>query len=228
MYLLILSLGLALSLLFILCSTTAGEWAKTASGEDFLMEEDGQGQDKLIMFATEANIKLLCEAETIYVDRTFQTCPRLFYQIFTIHAFKNGKQFPLVYALLPNKSRATYARAFELVKQKAQSLQVSLQPRITLSDFELAIKQAVELSFPTTEFRGCYYHFSQALMRKFQNLGLQVDYRQDEDANRFLRRTAALAFVPVRFVRLAWQAIEAAAPPLPRIQEFVQYFEDTW
>ena len=45
-------------------------------------------------------IKLLCEAQTFYVDGTFQTCPRLFYHIFIIHAFKNVRQFPLVYAVL--------------------------------------------------------------------------------------------------------------------------------
>ena len=72
-----------------------GGWTKTPSGEDFLMAKDGQGEDRLIMFATEVNIKLLCEAQTIYVDGTFQTCPSLFYQIFTIRAFKNGRQFPL-------------------------------------------------------------------------------------------------------------------------------------
>ena len=65
-------------------------------------------------------------------------------------------------------------------------------------------------------------------MRKFQNIGLQVAYREDANVNRFLRRTAALAFVPIRFVRLAWQAIKVAAPQLPRIQEFIRYFEDTW
>ena len=162
------------------------------------------------------------------MDGTFQTCPRLFYQIFTIHAFKNGKQFPLVYSLLPNKSRDTYVRLFDVVKQKAISLHENFEPDIILSDFELAIKQAVELSFPVTEFRGCYYHFSQALMRKFQNLGLQVAYREVQEVNQFLRRTAALAFVPVRYVRLAWQALKANAPDQPRMEEFIRYFEDTW
>ena len=42
-----------------------GEWTKTASGEDFLMAEDGQGEDRVIMFATDVNIKLLCEAQTM-------------------------------------------------------------------------------------------------------------------------------------------------------------------
>ena len=53
-----------------------GEWTKTASGEDFLMAEDGEGEDRLVIFATEVNIKLLCEAQTIYVDGTFQTLPQ--------------------------------------------------------------------------------------------------------------------------------------------------------
>ena len=55
-------------------------------------------------------------------------------------------------------------RASELAKQEADSFQVSLEPQIILSDFEFATKQAVELWFPTTDFRGCYYHFSQALI----------------------------------------------------------------
>ena len=34
------------------------------------------------------------------------------------HAFKNGRQFPLVYCLLPGKSHAVYLRALEIIKQK--------------------------------------------------------------------------------------------------------------
>ena len=43
-----------------------------------------------------------------------------------------------------------------------------------------------------------------------------------------MRKTAALAFVPRRYVQLAWQAVKAKAPQLPRIQEFMAYYEMTW
>ena len=99
---------------------------------------------------------------------------------FLCHGFKNGKQFPLVYALLPDKSRQTYSRLLELVKRKTVSLELNLSPSKFLGDFELAIKQAVDLCFPLADFKGCYFHFSQALMRKFQALGLQVACRSDE------------------------------------------------
>ena len=183
----------------------------------------------MIVFGTKENLRLLCEVDTIYVDGTFRTCPTLFYQIFSLHGFKNGKQFPLVYALLPDKTRQTYSRLFELVKQKVVSFGLSLDPSKFLGDFELAIKQSVDLTFPLAEFKGCYFHFTQALMRKFQTIGLQVAYRSDEEAKQFLRKTAALAFVPTKFVRLAWQGIKASAPShLPRIEEFIEYFESTW
>ncbi len=57
---------------------------------------------------------------TTYTDGTFKTCPRLFYQIFTIHAFFHGQQFPLVYCLLPSKSREVYNRMFDILKTALQ------------------------------------------------------------------------------------------------------------
>ena len=63
-----------------------GEWTQTIAGEM-------DGDDKIIIFSTDANIRHLSEADKIYIDGTFQTCPRLFYQIFTVHAFINRKSF---------------------------------------------------------------------------------------------------------------------------------------
>ena len=90
-----------------------GRWQLTLSREQFLIREDGE----MLIFATEENLRHLAEAETIYVDGTFEVCPRLFYQVFTINAFLHGQQFPLVYGLLPSKSRDSYNRFFMAVKQ---------------------------------------------------------------------------------------------------------------
>ena len=124
----------------LLCVTSRGdvhfndEWVKTPSGESFLIAEDKDGDDKLIIFGTDKNIELLCESDAIYVDGTFQTCPKLFYQIFIMHAFKHGKQYPLIYAFLPNKQRCTYERAMNLVRQKADVLQLTLNPQTVVGD----------------------------------------------------------------------------------------------
>ncbi len=70
-------------------------------------------------------------------------------------------------------------------------------------------------------------HYCQCL-RKIQQIGLQVAYQEESSLNRFVSKTAALAFVPQRFVRIAWHAVKAEAPSLPRVQEFIAYFEETW
>ena len=80
-----------------------GEWTQTFSGERFLLTENGE-RDKIIIFSTTENLNSLASADDVFVGETFHTCPQLFYQIFTIHATRYGRHFPLVYCLLPSKS----------------------------------------------------------------------------------------------------------------------------
>ena len=56
-----------------------GEWTQTARDEDFLLVDTGRNdQNRLVPFATVGNIEKFCEAETIYIDRTFKASPKLF------------------------------------------------------------------------------------------------------------------------------------------------------
>ena len=53
-------------------------------------------------------------------------------------------------------------------------------------------------------------------------------HQNDEDVKKFIRKCIALAFVPIRFVRIAWQGLKAGHPAIPRMDEFISYMEDTW
>ena len=134
-----------------------GEWSIKYAEERFLMTGDGEGNDKIIIFSTAANLKHLSQSDKIYVDGTFQTCPKLFYQIFTLHSMKHGKQFQFAYCLVPGKSHGIYLRAFELVKQKSRTLECIMSPAEILTDFELAIIKAIELTFPSSQVNGCFF-----------------------------------------------------------------------
>ena len=50
----------------------------------------------------------------------------------------------------------------------------------------------------------------------------------DPVTRRFIHKAAALAFVPLAFVRVAWISIEADAPGIPEADEFLHYFKATW
>ena len=59
-------------------------------------------------------------------------------------------------------------------------------------------------------------------------LGLEERYKNDLDTQSFIQKTTALAFVPLSFIRIVWDAIKADAPPLPEADDFVKYVESTW
>ena len=104
------------------------------------------------------------------MEERFEITPCLFYQIFTIHAFKHGQQFPIVY---------TYNRCISILKEEAQDKGLQLLPHKIVVDFELDLMQAVKLQFPMANIQGCFYHYSQCILRKVQKPGLQATYRED-------------------------------------------------
>ena len=183
------------------------------------------------MFTTEQNLNTLSAAEMFaHCDGTFSICPCLFYQLFTIHCFKHGKLFPMVYFLLPNKRRVTYNNAFLLLKEVSQNYGFTLMPTYVKPDYELALVQSLQISFPNCTFKGCYYHFAQAIWCKVQNLGLASAYRDTQsDTNKFFRKVISLPFVPVSFVRMAWGGLKLQSMPSGQAyDDFVVYFEGIW
>lgn len=57
----------------------------TANNENFLLFDNGATDRRIIVFATDANIRFLKECGEWYLDGTFRICPPLFSQIYTIH-----------------------------------------------------------------------------------------------------------------------------------------------
>ena len=116
---------------------------------------------------------------------------------------KQGQTFPMVYALLPNKQRQTFSRTWMLLKYAMMTLGLNLSPATVVSDFELAIIQAVSLNFQQATHRGCYYHFMQALWRKVQSLGLALCYMSsDPTLKHFVKKMAAISFCPLPLLGL--------------------------
>ena len=71
---------------------------------------------------------------------------------------------------------------FMMVKEAAFNLKLVWisTPSSVLSNFEQALINALQLNFPTAEHRDCYYHYSQAIWQKVQDLGLQELYRSED------------------------------------------------
>ena len=89
---------------------------------EVILAEEG-ADDEIILLGTQSNLPHLAEADCLYMDGTFQTCPCFYYQIFII---KYGQTFPMVYALLPNKQQAISNRMFMMMKEATLNLGLKL------------------------------------------------------------------------------------------------------
>ncbi|RWS06458.1 uncharacterized protein B4U80_07347, partial [Leptotrombidium deliense] len=136
---------------------------------------------------------------------------------------------PAIYALLPNKTDATYTRMLNVLKEKIPSL----NPISILTDFEIAAQNAFKTVFPHVEIRGCFFHFSQAFYRQIRaNRELNVLHDSENLENALhIRQLVALAFVPITDVSSSFSMLldtdfyrtnEEILMPL------LDYFESTW
>ena len=76
-----------------------GRWAQTTQHQAFLLFDEQNGNDRIICFCSEEDLQQMCDSDVLYMDGTFNTAPRMFAQLYTIHGFLQGKQMPLAYAM---------------------------------------------------------------------------------------------------------------------------------
>lgn len=200
------------------------EYKTACSGELFLQYDSGPEDNRLLIFSTKRNLQLLARSEHWYADGTFKTVPLLFYQLYTIHGFKDKISIPLVYALLPNKSEETYVTLLQQLKL----LEPAVSPQSITIDFETAMMNACRRVFPDASQRGCFFHFSQCILRSIQNHGLKKRYESDANFALNMKILAAIAYVPTIHVTAVFEQLCDKGVFPPESQEVVDYFEDTW
>ena len=84
---------------------------KTSQGENMIQINDRDSG--IIIFSTTTNLSLLCDRNSvIFGDGTFDTCPKNFQQLYTIHAYQHHQYIQCAFCLLPSKSEETYRQMF--------------------------------------------------------------------------------------------------------------------
>lgn len=203
-------------------------YSETVNGRRFFLFRGEQQGRHTLCFATDQHLRLLSEAEHIFVDGTFFTCPNLFYQILTISVEKHNKHIIVAFLFLPGKSQADYTFAFNMLLRQLERRDLRVSLESTRTDFELALIAALRAVFTPTQQRGCHFHFGQAVWQNAKRCGLSTLYKRNENVCIFIRKTVALAFVSLTLVRTVWGGLAATAPQLPQVAAFVEYFNTTW
>ncbi|RNA04768.1 hypothetical protein BpHYR1_024093 [Brachionus plicatilis] len=139
--------------------------------------------------------------------------------------------YPACYILLQNKERETYVQALTNLKEIFTRNNCSIVLQRTLSDFELAMIQAISFEFENVKIYGCEFHFNQAIMRYlFNKCNKQALYFNDYNFKQLIRKFSALALDPLKDVQTGWNVILNTLPAIlgSDLLKFIKYFVNTW
>ena len=189
------------------------------------MIDDGD-VDKILVFCTTKFFRLMCSSDTLIMDGTFSSVPKLFCQLYSIHTLINKTMITLLYALLPDKSSRTYARLFRLLQDKATDLELVLSPQRFLIDFEYSVITVLKTLFPASKVSGCCFHFNQSLFRRLCSLGFEKLYSSSGTAHETFKRVMALPYLRTEDTDSAFAEIKQQSSD--DLEPFFSYFEETY
>lgn len=140
--------------------------------KDFLVAESG-GVNKILIFMLNDCKNALQSMNLFFVDGTFFSIARPFYQLYTIHADIGSTAdktviVPIIFVLLPDKCQSTYVHMFEMIKDNIPEF----QPKKIKIDLETAAINAIKEVFPLVDISGCFFHFHKALWKKGKQTGV--------------------------------------------------------
>ena len=195
--------------------------------EDFSRADVCVHERRHLIFASSKQLSQLARAKQWYPDGTFKLCRHPFSQLFTINAFvckeDQVKQVPLVFVLMYGRKKSDYKKILKKVLELIPTPNVQ---RITI-DFEKGLWQAFRLVLPGIEVKECLFHWTQAVWKKVQQLGLQTAYSDNKAINSFIRKLMALPFLSHETITAMFEHLANLATT-PTLQELVLYIQNTW
>jgi hypothetical protein len=192
---------------------------------NMVLYDSGVGPDRLIILGCDDLLDGLARSELWIADGTFKVLPSMFFQLYSIHfELQPGMNPGAIYCLLPNKQRAVYDRVMEQLKM----LVPAANPRRILVDFESAAMSSFAAAYPNATVAGCYFHLTQSIVRKVQELGMKTDYESDDTLRVAVRCLSALSLVPEADVSDAYDILADNMPDHEKMNELLSYFERTY
>ena len=134
---------------------------ETTTGERFL-HYDNNREARILTFGTRRSFDHLANSDHWFMDGTFSTVPFQFSQLLS-HGLNQGRNAVGAYCLLPDKRANTYVEMLTEIHVLANDV----IPESVMIDFEQGMIAAWEQVFPLATIKGCLFHLSKSIYRKF-------------------------------------------------------------
>ncbi|XP_068677112.1 uncharacterized protein [Montipora foliosa] len=185
-------------------------------------------EQRHLIFATDQQLTQLTASTSWYVDGTFKLVSRPFQQLLSINSFvRSGdcaKQVPLVFIMMSGQRKGDYKKVLREIINLLPGATTAVQ-QVTV-DFEKGLWSALRTVLPDVQIRGCVFHWTQAIWRKVQELGLQVAYTEDQGTYGWIRKLLALPFLPYTEITTQFERLRLGAEG-PR-KELAEYIASQW
>ncbi|KAH7719212.1 hypothetical protein AAVH_13370 [Aphelenchoides avenae] len=177
--------------------TFPDELKRTIRGQPFLVVDTRAVEPTkppIFAFCSPFGMQLLREHQSWAADGTFFAAPKYSDQLLTINVLIGKSSIPAAYVVMPNHQQETYSRAFKALFSLDGLKEAA--PTSFVTDFELALSNALSEQFPNAQVKYCQFHLAKAVYSNILRHRLQPLYEID-DVRALLRAIPALTCIPV-------------------------------
>ena len=195
-------------------------------GPDLLPDDLYVANEHLILFFSDYQYEIVQREEILYFDGKIYVPPTTYTQMITISFIRNNHVFPIVYALVKDKSLNTYLSIYRTLHH----LKGELNPRIIKTDYEKASIRALQAFYPNAIISGCSCHLGQNIMRRLRRLWLNSEYnnRLDTRVKKYTKCLTALSFVDPNNLSQTFDSIKNSEDFPECLDPLYEYFFDTY
>eukprot|EP00116_Pleurobrachia_bachei_P004047 sb/3464309/ len=207
--------------------TIPEEFTKDGRGLKFLQSDITTSQGKrILIFATDQLLDTIDNpAATIcFVDGTFKSASPQFTQIWIIRVCVNELTYPVMYALLENKTEVSYTAVLEFLKRRCRAKFGSYKRWLKLR----RLKNAIRRVYPGVRIQGCYFHYTQCIRDRITKF---PGVKEDPVLSTLLACFYGIPKDGAVDVDAAFQELRAQLLlfyPTSETTKFTDYFYDTW
>lgn len=133
---------------------------------------------------------------------------------------------PCIYVLMSRKSEAAYTAVFKYITENVMSLACHM----FMTDFEIALRNALQSVASDALARCCWFHFTQACKRCARQLEELIPLIKEGKGKNIYHRLLCLPLLPADKIDAAFTELKQKALDLHSTGfiRFLNYYENQW
>lgn len=129
---------------------------------------------------------------------------------------------------MDSKTQKAYKAVFEFIDSKIFDLSGT---KMFITDYEIALRNALRKRYPRSKQTGCHFHFAQAIRRKATKIHGFIDFiRENDAARKVYYKCMYLPLLLPASIEPLFENIrkEAESIDKTKFEQFLKYFHKQW